>query len=88
MRAERKKRVLPLFTYKGTNLMRALPLLPNYLSKALHWGLGFNIQILEGHKSVSSQQCIIILNVYVPNNRASKYMKKKNNALKGEQADL
>ena len=48
----------------------------------------FNIQILEGHKSVSSQQCIIILNVYVPNNRASKYMKKKNNALKGEQADL
>ena len=41
-----------------------------------------------GGTQISSQQCIIILNVCVPNNRASKYMKKKINALKGEQADL
>ena len=53
---ERKKRVLPLSTYKGTNLMRALPLSPNYLPKALHSGLGFNIQILEGHEH--SAHCI------------------------------
>lgn len=53
---ERKKRVLPLSTYKGTNLMRALPLSPNYLPKALHSGLGFNTQILEGHEH--SVHCI------------------------------
>ena len=53
---ERKKRALPLSTYKGTNLMRALPLSPNYLPKALHSGLGFNTQIVEGHEH--SVHCI------------------------------